>query len=170
MKPGRNTETDDPSGDEARETADPVATSSAPILPASLRVIPVDPHRIFVRWQVSAEALAQAAAANEAGDARLILRVVRSESAEATAGPATIDEFPAELGWHEGFYSLAQPGGSVVAGLGVKGSARDFEPLVYADRVEENLRRSVEHLLRSDVPAVARGAEESYPVWLARIG
>lgn len=98
-----------------------------------LHIIPVDSHRLFAHWHVDAEVIAKAEReiSGKPQDTHLALRVF--DVVEGDGGQRATDfreDFPANAGWHEGFFSLQNPGGSVVAALGIKNATNQFTPLV----------------------------------------
>lgn len=119
-----------PVAPEAIVTTDPKAEGPF-VDPVHLYLIPVDPHRVFVRWMVKPEGLALAGLNREAAESRLALRFFR----DGADPSAPIDEFPAESGYHEGFFSLNQPGGTIKAGLIVKGARGGFDLLTISESV-----------------------------------
>ncbi len=122
------------------ETAAPASPPPAPGtgVPGDVHLVPVDPHRVFAHWHIAPETLRNAR--DEAGaagqNAGLTLRLYRlGEDETGAREPQPVEEFPAAAGWHEGFFSLREPGGTITAGIGVKQADESFRVLMMSRAV-----------------------------------
>lgn len=106
--------------------------------PAHLDLVPVDPHRLFAHWSLAPRDLGRLRdmAGDHAADHLLTLRVFRLPDEGAGLREAiAVEDFPVGATNSDGYFSLGQPGGSVVGVLGIKNAENRFTPAVTSARV-----------------------------------
>lgn len=106
--------------------------------PAHLDLVPVDPHRLFAHWNLPPQDLERLRdmAGDQATNHHLTLRLFRLPHGGASLRNAvSADDFPVGATHSDGYFSLSEPGGNVVAVLGIKNAENHFTPAVTSVRI-----------------------------------